>query len=79
MDPTTCLSSLVECLRQEDYEGAEERASDFLEWVGKGGFVPEWPGAIKKTPIMPRSSKLAILIDAVNRHLGVEDTEDLYK
>ena len=41
MDPKACYDLMVESAMQGDDDDAREAARNLLEWIGKGGFVPE--------------------------------------
>lgn len=41
MDPVACYEMLCDALEHEDYEVAEECAGNLIDWVKRGGFVPE--------------------------------------
>jgi hypothetical protein len=75
MDPHTSLRGLVLSLRLEDYKAAEEHARDLVEWLGRGGFPPSWPGKVVLPDWLPRSSCLAILINKINEQLLIEIIE----
>ena len=40
MDPNACFSDLIEAIAEDDEELAQERASDLLYWLSRGGFAP---------------------------------------
>ena len=68
MDPDACLSDLFDSMAQGDYAAAGQKASDLLEWLGKGGFAP---GAGKL-----RESSLRSFLDAI--HLQNVNEDDVY-
>ena len=40
MDPNACFSDLIEAIAEDDKKLAQERASDLLHWLSRGGFAP---------------------------------------
>lgn len=42
MDPNANLRDINAALHDGDYATARERADDLSEWLGKGGFTPDW-------------------------------------
>jgi len=69
MDPQATLRMLVNSLRSGLDKDALEHAANLLDWIGRKGVVPVWPGPVEMPGWLPRSSALAILIQAINKHL----------
>ena len=68
MDPDACLKVLFVLMAQGDYAAAGQKASDLLEWLGKGGFAP----GVGKL----RESSLRSFLDAI--HLQNVNEDDVY-
>jgi hypothetical protein len=52
MDPTRCWQEMNDALRRGRLTEAQERASDLLEWLSKGGVLPAGAVLMSRSDLM---------------------------
>jgi hypothetical protein len=45
MDPKACIQRIIEAVKSEDWDEANEGLTDLFDWLNLGGFAPSLPPA----------------------------------